>query len=105
MDVGSQSPPPARGYGYRELIVWQKGIELAKHIYRLTQRFPNEEKFGLISQMRRWAVSIPSNVAEGQARRTTKEFIQFVCRAEGSLAELDWNLAIVAMEKRLKSSP
>jgi four helix bundle protein len=82
------------GYGYRDLIVWQKGIELAKLIYRLTQRLPNEEKFGLVSQMRRAAVSVPSNVAEGQARHTTKEFIQFVSHAEGSLAELDTQLRL-----------
>ncbi|MGH9448522.1 MAG: four helix bundle protein, partial [Terriglobia bacterium] len=89
MDDGPQSPRKSQGYGYRELIVWQKGIELGKRIYRLTQEFPSEEKFGLVSQMRRSAVSIPSNVAEGQARHTTKEFIQFVSHAEGSLAELD----------------
>jgi four helix bundle protein len=78
-----------RGYGYRELVVWRKGMELAKRIYGVTRSFPNEEKFGLVSQMRRAAVSIPSNIAEGQARHTTREFIQFVSHAEGSLAELD----------------
>lgn len=78
-----------RGYGYRELVVWQKGIELVKRIYALTQSFPSEERFGLVSQMRRAAVSVPSNIAEGQARHTTREFIQFVSHAEGSLAELD----------------
>ena len=67
-------------------------MELAKRIYRITQGFPNEEKFGLVSQMRRAAVSIPSNIAEGQARHTTKEFIQFVSHAEGSVAELDTQL-------------
>jgi four helix bundle protein len=75
--------------GYKDLLVWQKGIQLAKEIYRITQAFPNEEKFGLVSQMRRAAVSIPSNLAEGQARHTTKEFVQFVSHAEGSVAELD----------------
>ena len=69
-------------------MVWQKGMELAKRIYGVTRSFPNEEKFGLVSQMPRAAVSIPSNIAEGQARHTTKEFIQFVSHAEGSLAEL-----------------
>jgi hypothetical protein len=54
--------------GYRDLLVWQKGLALAKVIYKLTAEFPSEEKFGLISQMRRAAVSIPSNIAEGQAR-------------------------------------
>jgi four helix bundle protein len=82
---------------YKDLVVWQKGIELAKHIYALTRRFPNEERFRLTSQMRRAAISIPSNVAEGQARRTTPEFIQFVSHAEGSAAELDTQI-ILAVE-------
>ena len=80
--------------GYRDLLVWQKGIQLAKEIYRITQGFPNEEKFGLVSQMRRAAVSIPSNIAEGQARHTTQEFVQFVSHAEGSVAELDTQLTL-----------
>src|SRR4249919_226385 len=74
---------------YKDLLVWQKGISLAKMSYELTRRFPAEEKFGLVSQMRRAAVSIPSNIAEGQARHTTGEFIQFISHAEGSVAELD----------------
>ncbi len=82
---------------YKDLIVWQKGIELGKIIYRLTATFPQEERFGLISQMRRAAVSIPSNIAEGRARRTTPEFIQFVSHAEGSAAELDTQI-ILAVE-------
>ena len=79
---------------YKDLNVWQKGIELAKLIYTLTGRFPVEEKFGLVSQMRRAAVSIPSNIAEGQARRTTGEFIQFISHAEGSVAELNTQLIL-----------
>jgi four helix bundle protein len=79
---------------YKDLIVWQKGIALAKLIYRLTQSFPSAEKFGLIAQMRRAAVSIPSNLAEGQARRTTGEFVQFISHAEGSVAELDTQLIL-----------
>lgn len=92
---------------YRDLVVWQKGIELAKMLYQLTARLPTDEKFGLVSQIRRAAVSVPSNIAEGQARHTTGEFIQFVSHAEGSAAELDtqvylavelgfWNLADAA---------
>jgi four helix bundle protein len=77
---------------YRDLVVWQKGIALAKLIYALTRTFPAEEKFGLVSQMRRAAVSISSNIAEGQARHTTGEFIQFISHAEGSVAELDTQL-------------
>src|SRR5438045_7445941 len=85
---------------YKDLNVWQKGIELAKLIYTLTARFPAEEKFGLISQMRRAAVSIPSNIAEGQARHTTGEFIQFISHAEGSIAELNTQL-ILSIELKL----
>ncbi len=77
---------------YRDLVVWQKGIELAKQLYGLTAKFPSEEKFGLISQIRRAAVSVSSNIAEGQARNTTGEFIQFISHAEGSAAELDTQL-------------
>ncbi|MGH9470571.1 MAG: four helix bundle protein [Terriglobia bacterium] len=80
--------------GYKDLLVWQKGMELTRHIYRLSRMFPNDEKFGLVSQMRRAAVSVPSNIAEGQARRTTKEFIQFVSHAEGSIAELETQLML-----------
>jgi len=80
--------------GYKDLLVWQKGMALVKLVYRATQHFPDDEKFGLVSQMRRAAVSIPSNIAEGQARHTTGEFIQFLSHAEGSLAELDTQLLL-----------
>src|SRR5437660_6493309 len=80
---------------YEDLVVWQNGISLAKVVYRLTQNLPPEEKFGLVAQMRRSAISIPSNVAEGQARHTTGEFIQFISHAEGSVAELDTQLILV----------
>src|ERR1700693_6260453 len=63
-------------------------------IYGLTKSFPADERFGLVSQMRRAAVSIPSNIAEGQARRTTGEFIQFMSHAEGSLAELETQVIV-----------
>jgi len=79
---------------YKDLIVWQKSIALAKTIYKLTQTFPKEERFGLVSQTRRAAVSIPSNIAEGQARHTTGEFIQFISHAEGSVAELDTQIIL-----------
>jgi four helix bundle protein len=74
---------------YRDLQVWQKAMELAERVYRLTGTSPSEEKFGLVSQMRRAAVSVPSNLAEGQARNATGEFVQFISHAAGSLAELD----------------
>jgi four helix bundle protein len=88
--------PNANGkaQSYRDLLVWQKGMSLAKVIYKLTATFPAEEKFGLVSQMRRAAVSVPSNLAEGQARNTTGEFVQFISYAEGSLAELDTQLIL-----------
>lgn len=79
---------------YRELVVWQKAIELAKLVYSITNTFPSEEKFGLVSQMRRAAVSVPSNIAEGQARATTGEFLQFISYAEGSIADLDTNFTL-----------
>lgn len=82
---------------YKNLIVWQKSILLVKKIYELTREFPSDEKFGLISQMRRAVVSVPSNIAEGQARRTTGDYIRFVSTAEGSLAELETQL-IIAIE-------
>lgn len=82
---------------YRELLVWQKGIALVKEVYRITKKFPNEERFTLIDQIHRAAISIPSNIAEGQARQHSKEFRQFLYVSLGSLAELDTQLTI-AME-------
>jgi four helix bundle protein len=79
---------------YRDLVVWQKGIELAKLIYPLSACFPADERFGLTSQIRRASVSVPSNIAEGQARHTTGEFVQFISHAEGSVAEIDTHLDI-----------
>ena len=83
----SENPRIVRDY--KDLLVWQKAMLLAKEVYEQTQNFPAEEKFGLIAQMRRAAVSVPSNLAEGQARSGTGEFLQFISHAEGSLAELD----------------
>ena len=89
--------------GYRDLVVWQIGIILAREIYLLTKKLPADEKFGLVSQMRRAAVSVPSNIAEGQARHTTGEFIQFISHAEGSVAELDTQLTLCQDLKLLNS--
>jgi four helix bundle protein len=89
---------------YKDLVVWQKGIDLAKLVYQLTTNFPGEEKFGLVSQMRRAAVSIPSNIAEGQARHTTGEFVQFISHAEGSVAELETQI-ILAVELGFCAKP
>jgi four helix bundle protein len=100
MNASEFDNPQAKGY--RDLIVWQKGIELASNIYTLTKSFPSDEKFGLISQLRRAAVSIPSNIAEGQARHTTGEFIQFISHAEGSLAEVDTQIYLAVKLGYLK---
>ena len=89
---------------YKDLVVWQKSIDLAKLTYELTRNFPAVEKFGLIAQMRRAAVSIPSNIAEGQARHTTGEFIQSISHAEGSVAELDTQL-VLSVELKFCAKP
>lgn len=79
---------------YKQLLVWQKAMDLAKVIYALTEKFPSEERFGLVAQMRRAAVSVPSNIAEGQARHGTGEFLQFLSHSSGSLAELETQLIL-----------
>src|SRR5256885_15863073 len=73
---------------YRDLIAWQKAMELVKTVYRVTEKMPESERFGLTIQMRRAAVSIPSNIAEGYARQTTADYVKFLRMARGSLAEL-----------------
>jgi four helix bundle protein len=87
---------------YKDLLVWRKGIDLVKETYLLTSQFPPEERFGLSVQMRRAAVSVPSNIAEGQARKSSAEFKQFLSIAQGSLAELETQLTITS-ELRLCS--
>jgi four helix bundle protein len=82
---------------YRELLIWQKGIDLVKDVYLLTKKFPKREEYILVDQIHRSAISIPSNIAEGQARQHSKEFRQFLYMALGSLAEIDTQLTI-AME-------
>jgi four helix bundle protein len=79
---------------YRDLVVWQKAVEFVTEIYRLTYTFPKEEMFGLMSQMRRAAVSIPSNIAEGHGRLSRKEYIYLLGNARGSLAELETQVII-----------
>jgi len=69
-------------------------MALAKFVYKLSARFPVDERYGLISQVRRAAVSVPSNIAKGQARHTTKEFLQFLSHAQGSLAEVETQLML-----------
>jgi four helix bundle protein len=79
---------------YRNLVVWNKAMELVTEIYRMTQGFPKEELFGLTSQIRRAAVSVPSNIAEGKGRLSKGEFRQFLGNARGSLAELETQILI-----------
>jgi len=74
---------------HKDLQVWQEGLDLVEQVYHLTKLFPSTEIYGLCSQMRRAAVSVPSNIAEGAARRGEKEFIQFLYVALGSLSELE----------------
>ena len=81
-------------HSYKELIVWQKAKALAGDVYRTTDNFPRHETYGLTSQLRRAAVSVASNIAEGQGRLTKGEFQQFLGHARGSLLELETQLAI-----------
>ncbi|MBK9291987.1 MAG: four helix bundle protein [Bacteroidetes bacterium] len=79
---------------FRDLDVWKKSMELSVDIYRITQSFPSTELYGLTSQLRRAAVSVASNIAEGSGRHSTKEFLQFLNIANGSLAEIETHLEL-----------
>jgi len=79
---------------HRRLVLWQKSVRLAVEIHRASRRLPNHELFGLAAQMNRAAVSIPSNVAEGAARHTTRDYIRFLYIARGSSAEIDTQLLL-----------
>jgi len=79
---------------YRDLVVWQQAMELAVECYRLANALPDTEKYGLSSQIRRAVVSIPANIAEGHARKYTREFVRHLSIAAGSLAELETHLMI-----------
>lgn len=81
---------------YRELVAWQKAMDLVERVYAVVQCLPAEEKFGLASQLRRAVVSVPSNLAEGHARDTAREFARSIAIARGSLAELETQLELVA---------
>ncbi len=74
---------------YQELIVWQKAMDLVEEVYRLSKFFPREELYALTNQIRRAAVSVPSNIAEGQGRRTTADFLRHLSIAYGSLREIE----------------
>ena len=79
---------------HKDLEVWKKSMDLVSNIYKITESFPNKELYGLTNQIRRAAVSIPSNIAEGAARNSKKEFIQFLYIALGSLSELETQIII-----------
>jgi len=81
---------------FKDLLVWQKSFRIAINIYKVTRDWPESERFGLTNQVRRAAVSVPSNIAEGQARRTPKEFVQFLYISRGSLAELETQLLLAS---------
>ena len=74
---------------YKDLLVWQRGMDLTALVYRLSAELPIDERFGLVSQMRRAAVSVPANIAEGHQRSSTKEYLRFLSYASGSLAEVE----------------
>jgi four helix bundle protein len=82
------------GRSYRDLVAWQKAMKFVTAIYEVTQRFPSEERYGLTNQLRRASVSVPSNIAEGQARFSQKEFHHFLSMARGSLVEIETQLLI-----------
>ena len=86
---------------YRDLKVWQMALDLAEMIYSVTSTFPKAEVFGLTSQVQRAAVSVPSNIAEGHARDSTKEFLRFISIAQGSLAELETQLLLACRLRNL----
>lgn len=87
---------------YEDLEVWQKAMDVVTLVYRFTKNFPREELYGLSSQLRRAAVSIPSNIAEGQGRRSTKEFLNHLSMARGSLLEVETQTEITLRLNYLK---
>jgi len=89
---------------FKELIVWNKAVELVLVLYGVTKEFPKEERYGLSSQIRRAAVSIPSNIAEGHMRTTAKDFRQFLAIARGSCAELETQIIISYRLEYLKEN-
>jgi len=82
------------GKSHRDLAAWQRALELVEEVYRVTQRWPKEEIYGLTNQVRRAAVSVPANIAEGQGRRSSRDFIRFLSIATGSLHEVETHLLI-----------
>ncbi len=90
---------------HKDMDVWKKGIDLAVSVYRITSAFPAEEKYNLISQLRRAAVSVPSNIAEGAARNSDKEFIHFLYISLGSVSELETQIILSERLEIISDSP
>src|SRR5579872_5659308 len=84
------------GMSFRDMVVWQRAVEMSLAVYKLTSLFPNSERFGLTNQARRAAVSVASNIAEGYGRSTKGEYLQFLGHARGSNCEVETQLVIVA---------
>lgn len=93
-----------RDMNWRDLKVWEKAHSLALEIYKVTIKFPKEELYGLTSQIKRSAVSVPANIVEGQSRNTTKEYIQFLYNSRGSLEETRYHLLLAQDLKFLKET-
>ncbi|WP_289021988.1 four helix bundle protein [Desulfobacter postgatei] len=92
----------SNAYRYKRLVVWQRAMALVVRVYKATESFPKHEQYGLISQMRRSAVSIPSNIAEGHGRNSDKELVRFLDIAKGSIYELDTQIEIARQLNYLK---
>jgi len=84
-------------HSFRDLIAWQKGMNLVRAVYQVSQRLPGDERFGLVSQMRRAAISVPANIAEGHGRSSTADFLRFLDMAIGSCSELETQLLACEM--------
>jgi four helix bundle protein len=89
---------------YKDLAVWQKAMDLTSAVYRVTSELPSDERFGLISQARRAAVSVPANIAEGHRRSSTKDYLRFLSIAAGSLAELETLIELASRLYRIQST-
>jgi four helix bundle protein len=89
---------------YKDLIAWQKAMELVTKIYDATEEFPSHEQFGLVSQLRRAAVSVPSNIAEGKAHYSNRDFVRFLRHARGSLAEIETQVPIAHQRQYVPDS-
>jgi four helix bundle protein len=101
---GKGTAPAWQRRPHRQLALWEAAMELVTNVYALTRVFPRAEVYGLTSQMRRAAVSIPSNISEGAARKTSREYLQFLYTARGSVSELDTQLEIASRLGYLKKT-